>query len=78
MAHQDDRSPNQVDTEPDRLEFAREAQAPRVGLAAEFWDFLKHNKKWWLLPMLLVIAALAALMLLASNPAAAPWIYPMF
>ncbi len=62
----------------DSEEFARGAEEERVGLLAEFWDFLKHNKKWWLLPMLLVIAALAGLMLLASSPGAAPFIYPLF
>lgn len=78
MTHREDDSSSRTDADRDHAAFTRESQAPRVGLAAEFWDFLKHNKKWWLLPMLLVIAALAALMLLASNPAAAPWIYPMF
>ena len=28
--------------------FTRESEADRVGIIAEFWDFLKHNKKWWL------------------------------
>ena len=59
-------------------EFAREAEGPRTGLLAEFWDFLKHNKKWWLLPMLAVLALLAAFILLAGHPGAAPFIYPLF
>ncbi|MBN2561886.1 MAG: hypothetical protein JXQ75_13245 [Phycisphaerae bacterium] len=62
----------------DHETFAREAEGDRVGLLAEFWGFLKHNKKWWLLPMLLVIAVLGLLMLLVSNPAAGPFIYPLF
>lgn len=61
----------------EREEFAREAAADRVGLAAEFWDFLKHNKKWWLLPILLVLLLIGALVILGSS-GAAPFIYPMF
>lgn len=53
------------------------AQEDRTGLAAEFWDFLKHNKKWWLLPILVIILALGALVFL-SGSGAAPFIYTLF
>ena len=43
------------ETRPPENEFSREAGEARTGLAAEFWDFLKHNKKWWLLPIVLAI-----------------------
>lgn len=62
----------------DHEEFASAAEDERTGLLVEFWDFLKHNKKWWLLPILIVLVLIAALALLASNPAAAPFIYPLF
>ena len=58
-------------------EFLREAEANRMGLGAEFIDFLKHNKKWWLLPIVLVLAGIAGLMFLGGT-AAAPFIYPLF
>jgi len=58
-------------------EFLQEAEAGRMGLVAEFIDFLKHNKKWWLLPIIVVMAAIAGLLLLTST-AAAPFIYPLF
>lgn len=61
----------------EREEFVREAAADRVGLAAEFWDFLKHNKKWWLLPILVVLLLIGLLVVLGST-GAAPFIYPMF
>ena len=35
----------------------------RVSLAAEFWDFIKHNKKYWLLPIIIVILGLGLLVL---------------
>ena len=51
--------------------------SPRGGLLAEFWDFLKYNKKWWLLPIILLILGLGLLVLL-SGSAAAPFIYTLF
>ncbi len=59
-------------------EFAQEAAGDRIGFFAEFWDFLKHNKKWWLIPILLMIVLVGVVALLASNPAATPFIYPFF
>ena len=53
------------------------AQEKRVSLAAEFWDFIKHNKKYWLLPIIIVILGLGLLVLL-SGSAAAPFIYTLF
>lgn len=55
----------------------RLAQAPQPGLVAEFFDFLKHNKKWWLLPILVVLGLFGLLMALAST-GAAPFIYTLF
>ena len=68
------------DSEPQvRTEFEQFADEPRIGLAAEFWEFLKHNKKWWLLPILLVFLVLGVLVLLTSSaPAALPFIYTLF
>ena len=57
--------------------FQARASEERVGLLAEFWDFVKHNKKWWLLPILIVLLVVGALVLL-SGPAAAPFIYTLF
>ena len=53
------------------------AQEARQGLVSEFWDFLKHNKKWWLLPIIIVVLALGALVFL-SGSGAAPFIYTLF
>ena len=58
-------------------EFQTHAAEERVGLLAEFWDFVKHNKKWWLLPILIVLLVVGALVLL-SGTAAAPFIYTLF
>lgn len=55
-------------------EFAREADAAEMGLLAEFWDFLVHNKAWWLTPIILVLLLVFLLVLLAGTPIA-PFIY---
>lgn len=60
-----------------KSEFERLSQQRRLGLVAEFIDFLKHNKKWWLLPILLALVILGLVALLSSS-AVAPFIYPLF
>jgi len=45
---------------------------------AEFWDFLRENKKFWLIPLVLALLLLGGLLLLTANPAAAPFIYTLF
>ncbi len=49
----------------------------RTGFVAEFWYFLRQNKKWWLLPIVVVLALFGVLVLL-SGTAAAPFIYTLF
>ena len=56
---------------------AKLARGDRQSLVSEFWDFLKHNKKWWLLPILVVVLGLGALVFL-SGSGAAPFIYTLF
>ena len=58
-------------------DFKQFANQPRIGLVAEFWDFLRHNKKWWLLPIVLVLGLFALLLVLAGT-GAAPFIYTLF
>ena len=58
-------------------EFSRLSEEKRPSLLAEFWNFLKYNKKWWLLPILIILLLLGLLVLL-SGTAIAPFIYPLF
>jgi hypothetical protein len=58
-------------------EIARLARQRRGSLIGEFWDFIKHNKKWWLLPILAVIFLLGLLVFLGGS-GAAPFIYTLF
>lgn len=48
-----------------------------TGLAAEFFQMLKHNKKFWLIPII-VILLLFGLLILLGGSAAAPFIYTLF
>ena len=48
-----------------------------MGIVREFWDFLKHNKKWWLLPIVVVLLLVTVLVVL-SGTAVAPFIYTLF
>jgi len=59
-----------------RDDFLRQADGPQAGLVREFWEFLKHNKKWWLLPILIALLLLGGLVVL-SGSAIAPFIYPL-
>ena len=58
-------------------EFDKLAREKRTPLLAEFWFFLKHNKKWWLLPILIMLLILGLLVLLGGT-AIAPFLYPLF
>jgi len=58
-------------------EFEKLARQKRPSLLAEFWDFLKHNKKWWMLPIILILLLLGLLILLSSS-ALAPLLYPLY
>ena len=58
-------------------EFEQLAKEARPSLAAEFWYFLKYNKKWWLLPIILVMLLLGVVILL-SGSGVAPFIYSLF
>jgi hypothetical protein len=65
-----------VEPEPSGDTFRGQADSPRPGLIAEFWAFLKYNKKWWLLPILIAVLLLGGLVAL-SGTALAPFIYPL-
>ncbi len=57
--------------------FARQAEQKSAGLLREYWDFLRHNKKWWLLPILVFLLLVGVLVVLGGT-AAAPFIYTLF
>ncbi len=68
-----------TDTKPrgDADDFARQAHEQSPGLAREFFDFLRYNKKWWLTPIIVVLL-LVAIIVIIGGTAAAPFIYTLF
>jgi hypothetical protein len=58
-------------------EFEKKARQPARGILREFWDFMKHNKKWWLLPALIMLLILGVFVVLAGT-GAGPFIYTLF
>ena len=66
-----------TDSSSDASRFRQDAERPRTGIVREFWDFLRHNKKWWLTPIIAVLLLLGILIVL-SGSAAAPFIYTLF
>ncbi len=67
----------QADTPDESQDFSSMADEQELGLVAEFWDFLIHNKKWWLTPIVLVLLLMGVLVML-SGTAAAPFIYTLW
>lgn len=50
----------------------------RLSIVSEFWDFLKHRKKFWLLPVVFILLLLSAIIVLTAKSALAPFIYALF
>jgi hypothetical protein len=57
--------------------FVAESQRQSRGLLGEFWDFIRHNKKWWLIPIIAVLL-LVGLLVILGGTALAPFIYTLF
>ncbi|MDQ8202624.1 DUF5989 family protein [Pelagicoccus sp. SDUM812003] len=57
--------------------FLEASQEKQQGMFAEFWDFLRNNKKWWLTPIIVSILIISALIVIGGS-GAAPFIYSLF
>ena len=65
-----------ADSRPDvSCDLSELVDSPTPGVLAEFWQFLRTNKKWWLLPLLLALLALGVLAVLGGTTLS-PFIYP--
>lgn len=49
-----------------------------LSIFVEFWEFLKHRKKWWLTPIIVVLLLVSLLIVLTEGSAVAPFIYTLF
>jgi len=50
----------------------------KIRIIVEFFEFLKHNKKWWLLPIIVMLLLLGILIVFTQNSVVAPFIYTLF
>lgn len=50
----------------------------RLGIVREFWDFLRHQKKWWMIPIVVVLVLLGLVVVVTTKSALAPFIYTLF
>jgi hypothetical protein len=50
----------------------------KLQVMGEFWEFLRHNKKYWLAPIVIVLVLIGFLLVLAKGSAVAPFIYTLF
>jgi hypothetical protein len=70
------RAPEPADGDSAR-DFAQQAEGASGGLLRDFWDFLRHYKKWWLVPIL-VMLLFAGVIAILGGSAIAPFIYTLF
>jgi drug/metabolite transporter superfamily protein YnfA len=45
---------------------------------AEFWQFLREEKKYWLVPVVIVFVLFGLLIVFSQSSAVAPFIYTLF
>lgn len=50
----------------------------KLKIILEYFEFIKHNKKWWLLPILITLLLLGLFIIFAQGTALAPFIYTLF
>ena len=62
---------------PEADEFTREAARGRTSLLGEFWDFLRHGKRWWMTPIVLALLIASGFVIFGGS-VAAPFIYALF
>ena len=47
----------------------------KFAILAEFWGFLKTQKKWWLAPIVFIVLLMSMLIILTEGSAVSPFIY---
>ena len=50
----------------------------KLAILSEFWEFLKHSKKWWLGPIVFLLLIMSLLIIMTEGSAVAPFIYTLF
>jgi len=60
------------------MEPPKKVDTQSYSIFKEFWDFLKHSKKWWLLPIIVIIVLMSVFVVLSTSSTVFPMIYAMF
>jgi hypothetical protein len=50
----------------------------KFDILAQFWEFLREQKKYWLLPIVAVLLLTGLLLFATQGSAVAPFIYTLF
>jgi drug/metabolite transporter superfamily protein YnfA len=50
----------------------------KARVLAQFWQFLREEKKYWLLPIVIVFVLFGLLLVFSQSSAVAPFIYTLF
>ncbi len=50
----------------------------KLQIIAQYFAFMRQNKKWWILPIVIFLLLLGALILLTQGSPLAPLIYTLF
>ena len=50
----------------------------KIGIALEFWEFLRHRKKYYLAPIIILLILMGALIIFSEGSALSPFIYALF
>jgi hypothetical protein len=50
----------------------------KLRIVAEYFSFLREQKKWWMVPIVTVLLLFGVLIVLAQGSALAPFIYALF
>ncbi len=50
----------------------------RLRILGEFWDFLRHQKKYWLVPIVVILVLMGVFVAFTAQSALAPFIYTLF
>ncbi|MGO9034751.1 DUF5989 family protein [Mycobacterium sp.] len=59
-------------------DFDRAASERPTTFICEFWQFVRHNKKWWLAPIIATLLLVGVLIFLAGSSGAGPLMYTLF
>jgi Family of unknown function (DUF5989) len=59
-------------------DFDRAASERPTTFIGEFWQFLRHYKKWWLAPIITTLLLVGVLIFLAASGGAGPLMYTLF